>query len=114
MSLASEKVFPTPKGYKGSIRYALIKTKSGAWKIEKRRPFGWKSHTISDDEAALCDTRRKAEKLWFYKDMVGTASWWSKQILHPFYGLEYVLEHIARQRVALDNFAKGSGFKEPL
>lgn len=110
MSLKSEKLLPTPRGYKGCIRYALIETKSGQWKVEKRRPFGWDAKPITADEAEKCDTRKKAEKLWNYHHMKGTASWWGEQIIHPFYGLDFTREHIKITRQKLDNFSKGNGY----
>jgi hypothetical protein len=112
--LAIEKVFPTPRGYKGCIRYALIKTKDGKYKVEKRRPFGWDSRAISQQEFDLCDTRKKAEKLWDYKNMRGTASWWGKEVIHPFFGLEFTCKDIENLRASLNEFAKGNGYKEQI
>ena len=111
MGLKSEKVFPKPRGYKGCIRYALIQTNAGQWKIEKRRPYGWDAKNITPDEAEQCDTRKKAGKLWYYHDMTGTAAWWGEEIVHPFYGIDFTREHIKIEREKLDNFSNGFGYK---
>jgi len=101
MALAVERVFPTPKGYKGCIRYALLQTKSGVWKVEKRRsrPIPWDSRIITEAEAKWCDSRMKAEKLWVYHNMMGTASWWGGDIIHPMHGKDWTL-------IAIENYRK--------
>lgn len=84
-----EKVFKNHPKYKGGIRWAILNLGDKYYKVEKRRAFGWISFSITKAEYDWIDTPKKAQGMWVFCDMHGTATWFGGELAHPITGVKY-------------------------
>ena len=76
-----EHVFKRHKKYKGCIKYAKLIIEGKHFKIEKRRPFGWESYTITKEEYDSITNNKIAATIWAWHHF-GICG----DIKHPLYG----------------------------
>ena len=96
MKKVVEKVFKNHPKYKGSIRYAKLIIAGQHHKVEKRRPFGWESYSITKEEHDYINNRKKAEDIWAYHHYGVNAS---DQEKHPLTGKSTMEEFELEQAI---------------
>lgn len=75
--------------YKGGIRWVKLKIGASVYKVEKRRAFGWDSYSVTKAEYDWIDTPQKAQAMWDFVHMHGTAMWFGGELAHPITGVKY-------------------------
>lgn len=75
--------------YKGGIRWVKLKIGDSVYKVEKRRAFGWDAKQITANEYNWIDTPQKAQAMWDFVHMHGTAMWFGGELAHPITGEIY-------------------------
>lgn len=81
-----ETVFKNHPKYKGGIRWAKLILAETYYKVEKRRAFGYNSYSITKAEYDWIDSPKKAQDMWHFCDMHGTALWFGGELAHPITG----------------------------
>lgn len=89
-----ETVFKNGKHYKGTTRFAKLDFNGKYYKVERRRPFGWDSRTITKHEYDFITNRKRAAQVFGYRYYMGIAAWWGGEIKHPIKDFNTIADEV--------------------